>query len=121
MWLCPRRRTHSALGLALGMERRFGGWSKTQFAQGVSSRQAATLGNGSWGIREGNGEERSPASAYVVSRRVDGNCASTMSVRSADSVQPEQGEAAVPLPVSSSYAAVVGKQPELVIRSNRRV
>ena len=65
MWLCPRRRAHSALGLAVGMERRFGGWSKTQFAQSVFSRQAATLGNRSWGI----GEERSPASGYVVGHR----------------------------------------------------
>ena len=118
-WGCgfnPRRRTHSALGVALSMERRFGGWRKAQSAQGVIPRKLLRGGLG-----EGNGEERSPASGYVVSRRIDGNCASTMSVRSADSVQPEQGEAAEPLPVSNSYAAVVGKQPELVVRSNRRV
>ena len=70
---------------------------------------------------EGNGEERSPASGYVVGHQSGGNCAATMSVRSAVAVRPEQEEAAVPLPVSSSYAAVVGKQPELVVRSNRRV
>ena len=51
----------------------------------------------------------------------DGNCAATMSVRSAVAVRPEQGEAAVRLPVSSSYAAVMGKRPELDVRSNRRV
>ena len=44
-----------------------------------------------------------------------------MSVRSAVAVRPERVKAAVPLSVSSSYAAVVGKQPELVVRSNRRV
>ena len=121
MWLCPRRRTHYALGLALGMERRCGDWSKTQFAQSVFSGQAAILGNGSWGIREGNGEERSPASGYVVSRRIDGNCASTMRVRSGVAGRPVHVETAVPLSVFNSYAAVVGKQPELVVRSNRRV
>ena len=60
----PRLRTHSAPGLALGMERRFGGLSKSQFAQGVIP--GALL---RWGIGEENGEERSPASGYVVSRR----------------------------------------------------
>ena len=44
-----------------------------------------------------------------------------MSVRSGVAVRPEHVETAVPLSVSSSYAAVVGKQPELVVRSNRRV
>ena len=46
----PRRRTHYALGLALGMERRFGSWSKAQFAQGVIPGKAATRGNrrGEW-------------------------------------------------------------------------
>ena len=44
-----------------------------------------------------------------------------MSVRSAVAVRPEHVETAVPLSVSSSYAAVMGKQPELVVRSNRRV
>ncbi len=42
-----------------------------------------------------------------------------MGVRSAVAVRPEQGEAAVPLSVSSSYAAVMGKQPEGESRSNR--
>ena len=46
MWLCPRRRTHYALGLALGMERRFGDWSKTQFAQGVIPRKLLRGGKG---------------------------------------------------------------------------
>ena len=73
------------------------------------------------GIGEGNGMQRSPANGYVVRRRTGGNCAATVSVRPADSVRPEQEEAAVPLSVSSSYAAVVGKQPELVVRSNRRL
>ena len=53
----PRRRTHSALGLALGMERRFGDWGKAQFAQGVNPGELLCGGLG-----EGNGEERSPAS-----------------------------------------------------------
>ena len=65
--------------------------------------------------------QRSPANGYVVRRRTGGNCAATMSVRSAVAVRPEQEEAAVPLPVSSSYAAVMGKRPELDVRSNRRV
>ena len=45
MWFGPRRRTHHALSLALGMKRRFGGWSKAQFAQGVIPGKAATKGN----------------------------------------------------------------------------
>ena len=44
-----------------------------------------------------------------------------MSVRSGVAVRQEQGEVAVPLPVSSSYAAVMGTQPEHVVRSSRRV
>ena len=116
MWFGPRRRTHSALGLALGMERRSGGWSKTQFAQGVFSGQAATLGN-----RRGKG--RGTQSGQWLRRRPPhrGNCAAMMSVQSAVAVRPEHGEAAVPLPLSSSYAAVMGKRPELDVRSNRRV
>ena len=73
------------------------------------------------GMGEENGGERSPANGYAVSQRTDGNCAATASVRSAVAVRPEQGEAAAPLPVSSSYAAVVGKRPEGENRSNRRV
>ena len=93
-----------------------GGWRKTQFGQGVIPGKLL-----SGGIREGNGRERSPANGYVVSHRTDGNCAAKVSVRSAIAVRPEQEEVAVRLPVSSSYAAVMGKQPELVVRSNRRV
>ena len=74
-----------------------------------------------WGIGEGNGEERSPAGGYAVSQRTDGNCAATMSVRPGIAVRPEHVKAAVPLSVSSSYAAIMGKQPELVVSSNRRV
>ena len=73
------------------------------------------------GIGEGNGEERSEARGYVVGHRTSGDCAATVSVRSAVAARPEQGEPAVPLPVSRSYAAIMGKQPELVVRSNRRV
>ena len=51
----------------------------------------------------------------------NGNCAATVSVRSAIAVRPGQGEAAVRLPLSSSYAAVMGKRPELDVRSNRRM
>ena len=78
MPLCPRRRTHSALGLALGMERRFGDWRKAQCAQGVMPGMLLD-----WGIREGNGEERSPACGYAVRRRTNGNCVATVSIRSA--------------------------------------
>ena len=60
----PRRRTHYALGLALGMERRLGDWRKAQFAQGVIPGELLR-----GGIGEGNGEERSAASGYVVGRR----------------------------------------------------
>ncbi len=116
MWFGPRSRTHYALGLALGMERRIGGWGKAQFAQGVIPGEPLR-----GGIGEGNGEERSPASGYVVGRRIDGNCAATMSVRSGVAVRPEHVKPAMPLPVSRSYAAVMWKQPELVVRSNRRV
>ncbi len=35
--------------------------------------------------------------------------------------RPERVDSAVLLPCSSSYAAVMGKQPELVVHSNRRV
>ena len=51
----------------------------------------------------------------------NGNCAATVSVRSDIAVRPEQREAAVPLPLSSRYAAVMGKRLELDVRSNRRV
>ena len=64
MWFGPGAGRHYALGLALGMERRFGGLSKAQFAQGVIPGELL-LG----GIGEGNGEERRPVSGYVVSRR----------------------------------------------------
>ena len=72
-------------------------------------------------MREGKRKQRSPASGYVVSHRSSGNCAATVSVRSAVAVRPEQEDTAVPLPVSSSHAAVMVKQPGLVVRSNRRV
>ena len=51
----------------------------------------------------------------------NGNCAATICVRPDVAVRPEQGESAVRLPLSSSYAAVMGKRPELDVRSNRRV
>ena len=44
-----------------------------------------------------------------------------MSVRPVVAVRPAHVKVAVPLSVSSSYAAVMGKQPERVVRSNRRV
>ena len=64
--ISARRRTHSALGLALGMERRFGDWRKAQCAQGVMPGMLLD-----WGIREGKGEERSPASGYVVNHHAE--------------------------------------------------
>ena len=68
MWLPPRRRTHYALGRALGKERRVGGgWSKTQFGQGVIPGELLR-----GGIGEGSEKERSPASGYVVSYRATG-------------------------------------------------
>ena len=99
-----------------GMERRMGGWSKTQFAQGVIPGELLRGGLG-----EGNGEERSPASGYVVSHRTNGDCAATMSVRPGVAVRPEHVKFADRLLVVGSYAAVVWKQSELVVRSNRRV
>ena len=115
MWLWPRRRTHYALRLALGMERRLG------VGERRNSPRVSFLGNCYVGDRR---EERNVTQSGQWLRRKppgNGNCAATVSVRSAVAARPEQGEAAVPLPVSSSYAAVVGKRPELVVRSNRRV
>ena len=65
--------------------------------------------------------ERSPATSQVI---VDwparGNRVATSSVRAAViDCEPERAEPAAPLPLLSSYAAVVMEQPELVvIRSN---
>ena len=103
-------------GTGTGHGKPVGGWSKAQFAQGAIPGKLL-----SGGLGEGNGEERSAARGYVISHRTDGDCAATVSVRSAVAVRPEQWEAAAPLPVSSSYAAGVGKRPELAVRSNRRV
>ena len=94
-------------------ERRIGSWRKAQFAQG---------GVVPWELlTEGKGEERSPANGRVVSYRADGNCAAIASVRSVVASRPERVEPAVRYSLFSSYAAVVMGQPELVIRSNRRV
>ena len=51
---------HWALNAGLG------GWRKTQFTQGVIPRDLLR-----GGIREGNGEERSPARGYVVNHRAE--------------------------------------------------
>ncbi len=93
-----------------------GSWGNAQFAQGVIPGEPLRGGLG-----QGNGEERSPASGYAVGRRIDGNCAATMRVRSGVAVRPEHVKFADRLLVVGSYAAVMGKQPELVVRSNRRV
>ena len=85
-------------------------------SRGRETREAARRGNwrGNWrGTQSGQWLRRQPPHR--------GNCAATVSVRSAIAVRPEQEEAAVPLPGSSSYAAVAGKQPELDVRCNRRV
>ena len=92
------------------------GLAKGAVRPGCYAWDAARLGN-----KRGKG--RGTQSGQWLRREPPrrGNCAATMSARSAVAVRPEQGEAAVPLPVSNSYAAVVGKQPELIVRSNRRV
>ena len=52
--------------------------------------------------------ERNPAAGYVVTDRPVGNCAATVSVRSAVVADgPERVKPAVPLLVFNSYAAVV--------------
>ena len=91
--LPARRGTHSAHGETTQRRTPVWGLAKGAVRPGCHAWDAATLG-----IR-----------------------AATMGVRSVAAGRPEQGEAAVPLSVSSSYAAVMGKQPELVVRSNRRV
>ena len=63
--VAARRRTHSTVKHRNG-ERRFGDWRKAQFAQGVMP--GMLLG---WGIRGGNGEERSAASGCVVNHRAE--------------------------------------------------
>ena len=103
-------------GSGIGHGTPIGGLEKGAVRPGCHSRGAARLGNR-------RGKRRGTQFGQWLCREPPhrGNCAATMSVRSAFAVRPEQGEAAVPLPVSSSYAAVMGKQPELVVRSNRRV
>ena len=98
-----RRRKHYAPRLAL--ERRTPAW-------GVGERRSSLrvsfipgeLLRG--GIGEGNGKERSAASGYVVSHRSGGNCAATVSVRSAVAVRPERVESEDGLPLFRSCAAV---------------
>ncbi len=80
------------------------------------SQETATWGN-SWG--KGRGTQSGRWLHHQPPRR--GNCAATVSVRPAVAVRPEHVKAAVRLPLPSSYAAVMGKQPERVVRSNRRV
>ena len=87
-----------------------GGWRKTQVGQGVIHREREP-----WKLlRGGKGEERSPVNGVCVE-------VETVSVRSDPAGRPEHVEAAVPLPMFSSYAAVVLKQPERCLRSNRSV
>ena len=68
MWLEPPAPDALTLGLAVGMERRFGDWRKAQLAQGVMPGMLLD-----WGIREGEGkgEERSPASGYVANHHAE--------------------------------------------------
>ena len=76
-----------------------GGWQRTQLGQGVIPGKL---------LRGRNGEERSPATGYVVTDRPGGNCAATVSVRSAVVADgPERVKPAVPLPVSGNCAAAV--------------
>ena len=103
-------------GSGIGHGTPIGGLEKDAVSQCVIPGQAAMLGNRRGkrgGTQSGQWLRRKPSHR--------GNCATTMSVRSAVAVRPEQDESAVPLSVSSNYAAVMGKQPELVVRSNRVV
>ena len=69
-------------------------------------------------IREGNGEERSAASGYVISHRTDGNCVAAVSVRPGTCPTGAcRSSGAVPL--LSSYAAAMWKLSEGESRSNR--
>ena len=67
-WINARRRTHSALGETTQRRTPVWGLAKGAVRPVHYSQETATWGN-SWGIREGNGGERSPASGYVVSHR----------------------------------------------------
>ena len=68
---------------------------------------------------ERRGTQSGPWLHHQPPRR--GTCAATMSVRPVVAVRPEHVKAAVPLSVSSSYAAAKWEQPGRVVRSNRRV
>ena len=67
----PRRRTHHALGLALGMERRFGGLEKCAVCPGSVRGDAKPGKLLREGIGEGNGMQRSPVNGYIVSHRTE--------------------------------------------------
>ena len=60
--LAPGRRTHSALGLASGMERRFGGWRKAQLAQVVIPGGLLC-----WGIKGDRERERNAVRPVATS------------------------------------------------------
>ena len=68
-------------------------------------------------------EERSPAGGYFIGHRHDGDCVAKSIVRVAAVADglPERVEATGPLLMFNSCAAAVGKRPELVVRSIRRV
>ena len=71
---------------------------------------------------DGTSAERSEASGYLVGHHPEGHRVAMVSVRAAviDS-EPERVKTAAPLPLSGSHASAVGKQPELVAVSDRRV
>ena len=116
MWLWPPAPDALRPGSGIGHGTPVWGLEQGAVRPGCHSRGTAT-----WGNRRG--KRRGTQSGQWLRRRPPhrGNCAAMMSVQSAVAVRPEHGEAAVPLPLSSSYAAVMGKRPELDVRSNRRV
>ena len=84
------------------------------FEQGAVRPGCHSRGTATWGNRRGKG--RGTQSGQWLRRKPPhrGNCVATVRVRSAVAVRPEQDEPAVPLPVSSSYAAVMGSSRSLL-------
>ncbi len=87
-----------------------GSYRKAQFGQGVISWEQLR-----------RGRVRNAATGYAVRGQSGVNRVERVSVRPVVAVGPEHVEAAALLPLFNGYAAVEVKQPEPVIRYNRRV
>ena len=114
---CPgARRTAPRAGQRNGKSRG-GSWGKTQLAQGVIPGLPLRGGNGE------HGEQRGAAGGYSISHPGAGNRVAKASVRPAAVADglPERREPAAPLLLLGSRAAGIGRQPELVVVSDRRM